>query len=105
MTVPEQASNPPSCKNPIGIGKSTAHDAHDGDDDELQRFSKGVAALFLEMRDGAMGVNIGSIRPSKCDADPEPRGPTSSRTSSAARVELPIPLYLEESVFIHTPHP
>jgi hypothetical protein len=31
--------------------------------------------------------------------------PTSSRTSSAARVELPIPLYLEESIFIHTPHP
>jgi hypothetical protein len=40
MTVREHASNPPSCKNPIGIGKSTAHDAHDGDDDELQGFSK-----------------------------------------------------------------
>ena len=37
------------------MGKSTTHAAHDGDDDELQRFSKGVATLFLEMRDGAMG--------------------------------------------------
>src|SRR5215203_4905280 len=57
------------------------------------------------LRRWAMGGSIGSIRPSKCDADPEPRGPTSSRTTSAARVELPIPLYLEVSVFIHTPHP
>ena len=28
------------------MGKSTAHDAHDGDDDELQRFSKGVGQLI-----------------------------------------------------------
>ena len=40
MTVSEYTSNSPSCRNPIGIGKSTTHDAHDGDDDELQGFSK-----------------------------------------------------------------
>jgi hypothetical protein len=55
MTVLKPFVNPPSCENPLGIRKSTAHDAHDGDDDELQRFSKGGEALFLEMRDGAMG--------------------------------------------------
>jgi hypothetical protein len=31
--------------NPIGIGKSIDDDAHDGDDDELQRFSKWGGAL------------------------------------------------------------
>jgi hypothetical protein len=31
----------------------------------LQRLSKGVAALFLKMRDGAMGESIGSARPTK----------------------------------------
>ena len=45
MTVPEYASDSPSCRYPIGIGKSTAHDAHDGDDDELQRFSIWGGAL------------------------------------------------------------
>jgi hypothetical protein len=59
MTVPEHARIDRHVENPIGIGKSTSHDAHDGDDDELQRFSKGVAALFLEMRDHAMGGNMG----------------------------------------------
>src|SRR5829696_8137671 len=54
MTVPEHASNPPSCKIPIGIGKSTSHDAHDGDDDELQRFSKRGAPLYPEMKGGVM---------------------------------------------------
>jgi hypothetical protein len=33
-------------ENPIGIGKSATHDAHDGDDDELQRFSKWVGQLI-----------------------------------------------------------
>jgi hypothetical protein len=39
------------------MGKSTAYDntdAHDGDDDELQRFAKGVAAHFLKMIDAVM---------------------------------------------------
>jgi hypothetical protein len=31
---------------PIGIEKSAADDAHDGDDDELQRLSKGVRQLI-----------------------------------------------------------
>jgi hypothetical protein len=56
-------------------------------------------------RDGAMGGSMGSARPTKTDAGVKLGVPTSSRTSSAARVELPILLYLEESVFIHTPHP
>src|ERR687897_2337960 len=54
----------------------------------------------------AMGRSIGSTSATKSDAGVKLGVPTtSSRTSSAARVELPIPLYLEESVFIHTPHP
>ena len=40
MTVAKPFVNPLSCENPLGIRKSTANDAHDGDDDELQRFSK-----------------------------------------------------------------
>ena len=69
MTVPEHASNSSSCTNPIGIGKSTADDAHDGDDDELQRFSKGVAAPYLEMIEAVMGREFGSASATKCDAD------------------------------------
>jgi hypothetical protein len=39
VMVSEHTSNPPSCRYPIGIGKSTSCDAHDGNDDEMQRFS------------------------------------------------------------------
>jgi hypothetical protein len=60
VTVPEHSSHSPSCRNPIGIGKSTTHDAHDSDDDELQRYSKGVGHSLLNERpcDGprAMGA-------------------------------------------------
>jgi hypothetical protein len=42
------------------MGKSAVHDAHDGDDDELQRFSKGVAALFLKMIDAVRAGSIGA---------------------------------------------
>jgi hypothetical protein len=56
-------------------------------------------------RDGAMGRSMGSTSTTKSDAGVKLGVPTSSRTSSAARVEFPIRLYLEESVFIHTPHP
>jgi hypothetical protein len=56
-------------------------------------------------RDGAMDGSMGSTSATNSDAGVKLGVPTSSRTSSAARVELPIPLYLEESVFIHTPHP
>src|SRR5215203_2263645 len=58
--------------------------AHDGDDDELQRFSKGVAAPYLEMIDAVMGRAYGSASATKCDADPEPRMPPSSQRSPAA---------------------
>ena len=47
-------------------------------------------------RDAAIGGNVGSTRPSNSDADVRLGVPTSSRTSSAARVEFPILLYLEE---------
>jgi hypothetical protein len=40
-------------ENPIGIEKSTSYDAHDGDDDELQRFSKGEKVVRWA---GAMGA-------------------------------------------------
>jgi hypothetical protein len=42
-------------QEPHRYGESTADDAHDGNDDELQGFSKGVAALFLKMIDAVMG--------------------------------------------------
>jgi hypothetical protein len=65
MTVPKPCVNPPSRQNPIGMGKSTTHDAHDGDDDELQRFSKGVAAPNLEMIDAVMGREYGVLKSDK----------------------------------------
>jgi hypothetical protein len=71
MTVPKHTSNSPSSRNPIDMGKSTAND---GDDDELRTFSKGVAALFLEMRDGAMGGNMGSTSATKSVAVAVPLG-------------------------------
>ena len=45
MTLPEHTTNSPSCRKPIDIGKSDAHDDHDAHDDESQRFSRGGAAL------------------------------------------------------------
>jgi hypothetical protein len=42
-------------ENSIGIGKSTTHDAHDGDDDELQRFSKGDGTTSREPEGSVMG--------------------------------------------------
>ncbi len=55
MTMTRRSPNTPGIdrhvENPIGMGKSTAHDAHDGDDDELQRFSKeGGGTLFGDER-------------------------------------------------------
>jgi hypothetical protein len=64
------------------MGKSTTHAAHDGDDDELQRFSKGVATLFLEMRDGAMGGNMGSTSATKSVAVAVPLGVRSQYSST-----------------------
>jgi hypothetical protein len=46
MTVPKHLAIHRHVENPIGIGKSTAHDTNDGDDDGLQRFSKGVRQLI-----------------------------------------------------------
>jgi hypothetical protein len=69
VTVPKYTSNSPSCRESIGIGKSTADDDHDGDDDELQRFSKGVADPYPEMIDAVMGRVIESTSPTKGDAD------------------------------------
>jgi hypothetical protein len=47
------------------MGKSATDDAHDGDDDEMQRFSKRVRHSALETRDGAMGGNMGSTSATK----------------------------------------
>jgi hypothetical protein len=53
-----------------------------------------------------MGGSIGSTSATKSDAGVKLGVPTtSSRTTSAARVELPIPLFKIEWVFIHIPHP
>jgi hypothetical protein len=103
MTVPKPFVNSPSCRNPIGIGKSTSHDAHDGDDDELQRFSKGVEAPYFEMRDAVMGRVIGSTRPTKSDADAKSAPATllqiyplySHRYSSPARMGFEQPVLRE----------
>jgi hypothetical protein len=65
MTVPVYTRNSSSCSNPIGIRKSTAHDAHDGDDDELQRSSKSGVGLFSGTIDGAMGGTMGSTSATK----------------------------------------
>ena len=46
MTVSEYTSNSLSCRNPIGMGKSTTHDAP-------------------ETRDGAIGGSIGSTNATK----------------------------------------
>ena len=47
-------------------------------------------------RDGAIGGSLRSASATKSDADVRLGVPTSSRTPSAARVEFPILLYLEE---------
>ena len=57
----------------------------DTHDDELQRFAKGVAVVFSEMRDGAMGGNMGSTSATNSDARVKLGVPPSSRTSPAAR--------------------
>jgi hypothetical protein len=86
------------------MGKSAANDTHDGDDDQLQRFSKGVATLFLEMRDGAMGGNMGSTSATKSDAGVKLGVPTSSRTSPAG-IEIAVPPSREEPALLNTTHP
>ena len=85
---------PSSCENPLGIRKSTAHDAHDGDDDGLQRFSKGVAAPYFEMIDAVMGREYGSTSATKSDTRVKLGVPTSSRTSLPASIEIAVPLGL-----------
>ena len=92
-------------ENPIGVGKSAVYDAHDGNDDELQRYSKSGVGLFSGMIDAVMDWKYRSTSATKSDAGVKLGVPTSSRTSSAARVELPILLYLEESVLLSTPRP
>jgi hypothetical protein len=82
-------------EEPFRCGKSTANDAHDGDDDELQGFSKGVAALFLKMIDAVMGWKYRSTSASKSDAGVKVGVLTSSRTSRPARIEITVPLGLE----------
>jgi hypothetical protein len=46
------------------MGKSTARDTHDSDDDELQRFSKWGATRCCRVEDRAMGREYGEH---KCD--------------------------------------
>jgi hypothetical protein len=64
---------------------------------------KGAATLLLEMRDGAMGGNMGSTRPSKSDAGMKLGVPTSSRTSLPARIEIVVPPGHEEPALLNTP--
>jgi len=71
-----------------------------------------MTAMTMNGRDSLNGVrhsfrrremvrwarSLGSTRPAKCDADPEPRVPISSRTSPDAR-RIAIPLGFERPVF------
>ena len=59
MTVHKLFIHSPSCRNPIGIGKSTTDDAHDAHDDELQGFSKGVEHSAVRSRNGVMNRHHG----------------------------------------------
>ena len=105
MTIPEPLVNSPSCRYPIGIGESTAHAAHDGDDDELQRFSKGVAALLLKVIDAVMGWKYRNTSATNSDAHVKLGVPTSSRTSPPARTEIAVPPGRGEPAVLNTPHP
>jgi hypothetical protein len=58
----------------------------------LYRYGNGDDAEDGVPRDGAMGGSMGSTSATKSDADVKLGVPTSSRTSSAARLEPPIPL-------------
>jgi hypothetical protein len=78
MTVPKHLAIHRHVENPIGIGKSTAHDTNDGDDDGLQRFSN-WGGVSPEMGDVRWARNIGSTRLSTCDAGPRPEPPASPR--------------------------
>jgi hypothetical protein len=62
----------------------------------LQRFSKGVAAPYFEMRDAVMGWKYRSTSATNSDARVKLGVPTSSRISPATRIEFPIPRYLDE---------
>jgi hypothetical protein len=63
MTLPEHTTNSPSLGNPIGMGKSATDDGHDAHDDELQRFSKGSAALsFADERSSLDNDRVGAVR-------------------------------------------
>jgi hypothetical protein len=78
MTVPKHLAIHRHVENSIGIGKSTAHDTNDGDDDGLQRFSN-WGGVSPEMGDVRWARNIGSTRLSTCDAGPRPEPPASPR--------------------------
>jgi hypothetical protein len=54
VTVFEHLAIHRHLENLIGIGKSTADDAHDDHDDEMQRFSKGVEHSAVRSRNGLM---------------------------------------------------
>ena len=66
MTVPKHLAIHRHVANLIGIGKSTAHDANDGDDDDWQRFSKGVCPSLLRletMRGAGSKVSATATKP------------------------------------------
>jgi hypothetical protein len=61
--------------------------------------------MTMTLIDVVMGWKYMSTSATKSDARVKLGVPTSSRTFLPARIEIAVPLYLEESVFIHTPHP
>ena len=90
---------------PIGIGKSTSYDAHDGDDDEMQRFSKWGTLLSPERETVRRAGSMRSARRSTSDAGVKLGVPTSSRTFLPAGIEIAVPLGRKEPVLLNTPHP
>jgi hypothetical protein len=71
--------------NPIGIGKSTPYDAHDGDDNESQGFSKGGGALS---GDGREHGEHKCDKARRCSRLVRPLGDRKKRNASSCSVPL-----------------
>jgi hypothetical protein len=89
VTVSEHLAIHRHLENLIGIGKSTADDAHDDHDDEMQRFSKGVEHSAVRSRNGLMRRQHAEHKREKarrCSRPARPLGTSiSQHTSSYSR--------------------
>jgi hypothetical protein len=94
VTVPEHASNSPSCKNPIGMGKVPLMTPMTLMTMKC-RGSLKVMHPSLLRRETVLGAgSLRSAKATKSDAGVKLGVPTSSRTSLPARIEIAVPLGL-----------